>query len=143
MLAPKDPASSGGGSGIRTHVTVSRKHAFQACAFSHSAPPPLRRREGARKLYLKTRAKGALVRLQPLGHPSTATPRQRAHSAAARRAHYSPRDWSDKALRQSPIRHRPRGLKPLQSGRADHIVSLKWPIRSTTTWCALILATRD
>src|SRR5262249_14425160 len=29
-----------GGGGIRTHVTVSRKHAFQACAFSHSAPPP-------------------------------------------------------------------------------------------------------
>jgi hypothetical protein len=32
----------GGGSGIRTHVTVSRKHAFQACAFSHSATPPYR-----------------------------------------------------------------------------------------------------
>jgi hypothetical protein len=31
---------NGGGSGIRTHVTVSRKHAFQACAFSHSATPP-------------------------------------------------------------------------------------------------------
>ena len=31
---------TGGGSGIRTHVTVSRKHAFQACAFSHSATPP-------------------------------------------------------------------------------------------------------
>ena len=30
----------GGESGIRTHVTVSRKHAFQACAFSHSATPP-------------------------------------------------------------------------------------------------------
>jgi hypothetical protein len=33
---------SGGGGGIRTHVTVSRKHAFQACAFSHSATPPYR-----------------------------------------------------------------------------------------------------
>jgi hypothetical protein len=32
----------GGGGGIRTHVTVSRKHAFQACAFSHSATPPYR-----------------------------------------------------------------------------------------------------
>src|SRR6476620_8554736 len=32
--------SSGGGSGIRTHDTVSRIHAFQACAFSHSAIPP-------------------------------------------------------------------------------------------------------
>jgi hypothetical protein len=32
----------GGGGGIRTHVTVSRKHAFQACALSHSATPPYR-----------------------------------------------------------------------------------------------------
>src|SRR5438067_10596476 len=32
---------SGGGSGIRTHDTVARIHAFQACAFSHSAIPPL------------------------------------------------------------------------------------------------------
>ncbi len=31
---------SGGGRGIRTPVTVARKHAFQACAFSHSATPP-------------------------------------------------------------------------------------------------------
>src|SRR5262245_43455120 len=30
----------GGGSGIRTHDTVSRIHAFQACALSHSAIPP-------------------------------------------------------------------------------------------------------
>jgi hypothetical protein len=32
--------NSGGGSGIRTHDTVSRIHAFQASAFSHSAIPP-------------------------------------------------------------------------------------------------------
>src|SRR5262249_58721726 len=32
--------SVGGGSGIRTHDTVSRIHAFQACALSHSAIPP-------------------------------------------------------------------------------------------------------
>jgi hypothetical protein len=31
----------GGGSGIRTHDTVARIHAFQACAFSHSAIPPV------------------------------------------------------------------------------------------------------
>ena len=30
----------GGGSGIRTHDTVSRIHAFQASALSHSATPP-------------------------------------------------------------------------------------------------------
>ena len=37
----------GGGSGIRTHDTVSRIHAFQASAFSHSAIPPgtVRRRQ--------------------------------------------------------------------------------------------------
>jgi hypothetical protein len=33
---------TGGGSGIRTHDTVSRIHAFQACALSHSAIPPER-----------------------------------------------------------------------------------------------------
>ena len=31
----------GGGSGIRTRDTVSRIHTFQACAFNHSATPPL------------------------------------------------------------------------------------------------------
>ena len=31
----------GGGSGIRTHDTVSRIHAFQASALSHSAIPPV------------------------------------------------------------------------------------------------------
>ena len=34
------PPCCGGGSGIRTHDTVARIHAFQACAFSHSAIPP-------------------------------------------------------------------------------------------------------
>src|SRR5262249_24655714 len=37
---------SGGGSGIRTHDTVSRIHAFQACALSHSAIPPELLRRG-------------------------------------------------------------------------------------------------
>src|SRR5258707_12755400 len=41
-LADSRKQKSGGGGGIRTHVTVSRKHAFQACAFSHSATPPYR-----------------------------------------------------------------------------------------------------
>ena len=35
----------GGGSGIRTHGTLSRTHAFQACALSHSAIPPSLRSE--------------------------------------------------------------------------------------------------
>src|SRR6201995_5723390 len=39
----------GGESGIRTHGTVSRTHAFQACALSHSAISPERPSlEGAR-----------------------------------------------------------------------------------------------
>src|SRR5581483_6447274 len=33
-------ARAGGESGIRTHDTVSRIHAFQACALSHSAISP-------------------------------------------------------------------------------------------------------
>ena len=33
-------ADGGGEGGIRTHVTVSRKHAFQACSFSHSDTSP-------------------------------------------------------------------------------------------------------
>ena len=32
----------GGESGIRTHGTISRTHAFQACAFDHSATSPRR-----------------------------------------------------------------------------------------------------
>lgn len=32
--------ADGGESGIRTHGTVSRTHAFQACALSHSAISP-------------------------------------------------------------------------------------------------------
>src|SRR5262250_2568409 len=39
-LAHTAKQSVGGGSGIRTHDTVSRIHAFQACALSHSAIPP-------------------------------------------------------------------------------------------------------
>jgi hypothetical protein len=34
---------NGGRSGIRTHDTVTRIHAFQACAFNHSATRPRRR----------------------------------------------------------------------------------------------------
>ena len=37
-------SNGGGGSGIRTHDTVSRIHAFQASALSHSAIPPQRER---------------------------------------------------------------------------------------------------
>src|SRR5215472_13519267 len=39
-----DSYDSGGGSGIRTHDTVSRIHTFQACAFDRSAIPPSSRR---------------------------------------------------------------------------------------------------
>ena len=31
---------SGGEGGIRTHVTIAREHAFQACSFSHSDTSP-------------------------------------------------------------------------------------------------------
>ena len=44
-LGPKSPGEcfgkgAGGEGGIRTHDTVSRIHAFQASAFSHSATSP-------------------------------------------------------------------------------------------------------
>src|ERR1700688_5053954 len=39
-LQLQDYKGNGGESGIRTHVTLSSKHAFQACAFSHSAISP-------------------------------------------------------------------------------------------------------
>jgi hypothetical protein len=39
-ISRKKEKYSGGESGIRTHVRVSPKHAFQACAFSHSAISP-------------------------------------------------------------------------------------------------------
>ena len=51
----------GGGSGIRTHVTVSRKHAFQACAFSHSATPPHQLSQRRTPFYMKTRARRAFA----------------------------------------------------------------------------------
>ena len=44
---PRGPAGSGkygGEGGIRTLETVARLHAFQACAFDHSATSPLRKR---------------------------------------------------------------------------------------------------
>jgi hypothetical protein len=41
---------TGGESGIRTHVRVSPKHAFQACAFSHSAISPARIYSGINEL---------------------------------------------------------------------------------------------
>jgi hypothetical protein len=37
---PLNNGNDGGESGIRTRVTVSRKHTFQACAFNHSATSP-------------------------------------------------------------------------------------------------------
>jgi hypothetical protein len=40
MISDGHGQGAGGGSGIRTHDTVSRIHAFQASAFSHSAIPP-------------------------------------------------------------------------------------------------------
>lgn len=41
---------TGGGRGIRTPDTVSRIHAFQACAFSHSATPPAGSDAGGRSM---------------------------------------------------------------------------------------------
>ena len=42
LLLIKNLNIDGGETGIRTQVRVSPKHAFQACAFSHSAISPAR-----------------------------------------------------------------------------------------------------
>src|SRR5262245_10221357 len=51
VVASSRPRVSGGGSGSRTHDTVARTHAFQACAFSHSAIPPAQ--ESARNIVVE------------------------------------------------------------------------------------------
>jgi hypothetical protein len=59
-------AGTGGGSGIRTHDTVSRIHAFQASAFSHSAIPP--HRDAAAKQALYIAAPRGVTSKRPGGH---------------------------------------------------------------------------
>ena len=53
-MSCRDQNELGGGGGIRTLETVARLHAFQACAFSHSATPPALTctRSGALYLYV-------------------------------------------------------------------------------------------
>lgn len=43
----------GGESGIRTHETLASLHAFQACAFNHSAISPRRNCEAARTIRIR------------------------------------------------------------------------------------------
>ncbi len=40
LISPAEMGLNGGGSGIRTHETLTSLHAFQASAFNHSAIPP-------------------------------------------------------------------------------------------------------
>ena len=57
---------TGGESGIRTHVRVSPKHAFQACAFSHSAiSPTLFREATARTMNATTLFDFMVVLVEP------------------------------------------------------------------------------
>ena len=75
----------GGGSGIRTHVTVSRKHAFQACAFSHSATPP--DRDLLHRPRLFTSKRNARLRVQAAfltGHRKGRALRKAGQAPAAR-----------------------------------------------------------
>ena len=79
---------------------------FPVNTLSKRAPsatrPPLRTcgtRRAHASLNSKTRAAGALVRLQLRGYPSTTSGAVAAHlRLRPRRAHYSRRDWRDKAL---------------------------------------------
>ena len=47
-VAAMEIEEDGGETGIRTLVRVSPKHAFQACAFNHSAISPIRKNRAAR-----------------------------------------------------------------------------------------------
>src|SRR6266436_2427803 len=78
-----DLLRGGGGSGIRTHDTVSRIHAFQASAFSHSAIPP---RVAARNIVevggLTTRATGLISAFTAVHDRGVMSLRRRALLAA-------------------------------------------------------------
>ena len=62
---------AGGEGGIRTHETVARLHAFQACAFDHSATSPAQAREPSRR----ARPVKLQQRLRPMTAPSVDFPR--------------------------------------------------------------------
>src|SRR5260221_582494 len=85
----------GGGSGIRTHVTVARKHAFQACAFNRSATPPS---QPARRWYGR---EGAQINGGPCRAQRRQGPQRRAISLRAQR--------SDPKLRPLAARSPPLG----------------------------------
>ena len=99
----------GGGSGIRTHVTVSRKHAFQACAFSHSATPPDRdllhrprlftskrnARLRVRATFLTGHRKGRALRKAGQAPAARIDLRRRRRHCPAGGAHYSHRRTTD------------------------------------------------
>src|ERR1043165_3923912 len=58
---------AGGESGIRTHVTLSSKHAFQACAFSHSAISPAYRLGYLQGLSHRMRSGGGMLPFDSMG----------------------------------------------------------------------------
>jgi hypothetical protein len=106
----------GGGSGIRTHVTVSRKHAFQACAFSHSAIPP------CHPVPPYQPGSNAPKAEMSRGYKFPATWRDRSGTV---RRQYSRRDRSDKTSPQNCCRHRPHAVgRPTIDGGGYH------PLRS-------------
>jgi hypothetical protein len=131
----------GGGSGIRTHVTVSRKHAFQACAFSHSATPPdrPRKRPGISK---SKRAPHAFC-FQPLVHFFSPANRVLATLAGRCAQAVSALRW--KAAASAPqaagtiasVRRQTTRFKPSQIVRSDkHIYVLFSDIDRNRTGCA-------
>ena len=120
-------ATTGGGRGIRTLDTVSRIHAFQACAFSHSATPP-RRQIGARRRNIRrghTLARQARRRpIPPRPQPFSqrALPREPFSQRALRREPFSQRalrrePFSQRALPREPFSRRAVGA-PSRASRA-------------------------
>jgi hypothetical protein len=104
---PRGPVSGGGG-GIRTHVTVSRKHAFQACAFSHSATPPYQLAQRRMPTAQTACAGGGSI------FPAMRLSRQWRDRTGTVGRHYSRHDRSGKALAKRLIAS---GFNALAAGR--------------------------
>ena len=96
-------ATTGGGRGIRTLDTVSRIHAFQACAFSHSATPP-----------------GLCGRLKCRRGPGSGKSRRNARAASHLATHHADALWPPAACAPpKPARHPRRHYSRVRSRHND------------------------
>lgn len=110
---------SGGESGIRTRVTVSRKHTFQACAFNHSATSPSFRRGRFRRA-----GWGDTV---SLGKFRSGTPhRRRRQPADTFSPHLSRQSNRRGAHLVDPVPNAKRSIRFVGQGCSVHATSAAW-----------------